>query len=84
MNWWILLIVPLKISIHAIFLKLAMNAKVCNSIFTSVAYHDRMITMFGPLNHFSIEAAGLDPEGLKTVGAGGGGALTAEDMYQAV
>ena len=29
--------------------------------------------MFGPLNHFSIEAAGLDPEGLKTVGAGGGG-----------
>ena len=69
MNWWILLIVPLKISIHAIFLKLAMNAKV----FTSVAYHDQMITMFGPLNHFSIEAAGLDPEGLKTGGARGGG-----------
>ena len=33
-----------------------MNAKVANSIFTSVAYHDRMITMFGPLNYFSIEA----------------------------
>ena len=46
--------------------------KFANSIFTSVAYHDRMIIMFGPLNHFSIEAAGLDPEGLKTVGAGGG------------
>ena len=50
--------------------------KFANSIFTSVAYHDRMITMFGPLNHFSIEAAGLDPEGLKTVvvvwGGGGG------------
>ena len=30
--------------------------KFANSIFTSVAYHDRMITMFGPLNHFSIEA----------------------------
>ena len=47
--------------------------KFANSIFTSVAYHDRMITMFGPLNHFSIEAAGLDPEGLKTWGGGGGG-----------
>ena len=61
--------------------------KFANSIFTSVAYHDRMITMFGPLNHFSIEAAGLDPEGLKTVGGGGGGGrwtLTAEDMYRAV
>ena len=45
--------------------------KFANSIFTSVAYHDRMITMFGPLNHFSIEAAGLGPEGLKTVGGGG-------------
>ena len=27
--------------------------------------------MFDPLNHFSIEAAGLGPEGLKTVGGGG-------------
>ena len=30
--------------------------KFANSIFTSAAYHDRMITMFCPLNHFSIEA----------------------------
>ena len=38
------------------FLSLQWMQKFANSIFASVAYHDRMITMFGPLNHFSIEA----------------------------
>ena len=38
------------------FKSLQWMQKFANSIFSSVAYHDRMITMFGSLNHFSIEA----------------------------